>query len=372
MSARVLAGLAMLLGVAGCRDGIGSFVPEVSNPAADTEVRLTYAAGDQRYPAWSADGDSVYYSGDTFAGMPAAPGGVYAVPAGGGTARAVLLELQSFANGGPRWFASPSPAPTDGRVAIVELVRPAPPGPSCGCELPEPRLITGRIRVRDTRSAGAPDDDVVATVTFAGRDPRTTPPAPGSYLDRVFPFQRLFAEEGVVAMRPSWSPDGERLVFSDGLQLYLWRVGDASPQPLPGTTDGMLPAWSPDGQRIAFVRWVRTDSTSGTCACPTPRGTAFLEQIAYVASPEVWTIAPDGSDAVSLGPGDEPAWAPDGQSLYLRRDDRIVRVALDASELGVVPFTDGAHDPAVSPDGTRLAFARDGNGYDIWVVALDS
>lgn len=371
MNARVLAGLALLLGAGGCRDGIGSFVPDVTRPADEPVVRLTYAAGDQRYPAWSADGDSVYYSGDTFPGMPATPGGVYAVPAGGGTARAVMPELQSFANGGPRRLAAPSPAPTGTRIALVELVRPAAPGPSCGCELPEPRLVSGWIRVRDTGEAGAPDDDLTATVNFAGRDPRTTPPAPGSYLDRVFPFQLRFAEEGVVAMRPSWSPDGERLVFSDGLQLYVWRVGMAPPQPLPGTADGVLPAWSPDGQRIAFTRWARTDSTSGTCACPTLRGTAFFEQIAYVANPQVWTIAPDGSDPVSLGPGDAPAWAPDGQSLYLRRDDRIVRVALDASVLGIVPFTEGAHDPALSPDGTRLAFARDGSGYDVWVVTLD-
>lgn len=363
----------VLLALVGCRDGIGTYVQEPLLPNDSSVWRLTWAPGDQRYPSWSADGDSVYYSGASFEGVPAAPGGVYAVPARGGTARAVLAELQPLANGGPRRLAAPVVRPGLDAFAVVDLGRPVTPFPCADdalCRAPEPRLTSGVIRVR-TPNASL-EQDRLATLSFAGRAARTTPPSPGIYLDRVFPFQARFRTEGAIAMRPSWSPDGERLVFSDGLSLFVWNVGAGTPQPLPGTEDGVLPAWSPDGQRIAYARWLRVDSLLATCGCVTPPGLVSYERISYWVFMEVRLIAPDGTGAISLGPGDEPAWAPDGQSLFVRRDGRIVRVAVDGTVLGAVPGTEGGHDPAVSPDGRFLAFARDDEGYDIWVVSLES
>ena len=57
---------------------------------------------------------------------------------------------------------------------------------------------------------------------------------------------------------PSWSPDGERIVFSserDGnFEIYLMDADGENPRRLTNHPDrDFLPSWSPDGKRIAFA-----------------------------------------------------------------------------------------------------------------------
>ena len=83
---------------------------------------------------------------------------------------------------------------------------------------------------------------------------------------------------------------------------------------------------------------------------------------------------PDGSDLTELGEGDEPAWSPNGNLIFFRRDDRIWSIRPDGSETTEVPGTQDGREPAVSPDGSKLAFARlnRAGDYDIWVIVLDT
>jgi TolB protein len=54
---------------------------------------------------------------------------------------------------------------------------------------------------------------------------------------------------------PSWSPDGQTLVFSGDSGLYLASVTKQA-QTIPNTSfQFTTPAWSPDGTRIAFSLW---------------------------------------------------------------------------------------------------------------------
>ncbi len=74
-----------------------------------------------------------------------------------------------------------------------------------------------------------------------------------------------------------------------------------------------------------------------------------------------------------VGPGDEPAWSPDGSLLFFRRDDQIWRWPVAGGQPAAVPGTEGGREPAVSPDGSALAFAKRGASgtHDIWIVSAE-
>ncbi len=109
------------------------------------------------------------------------------------------------------------------------------------------------------------------------------------------------------------------------------------------------PVLSPDGTRVAFV------------------GLATGVHVLEIAS---------GKPA-HLGPGTRPCWTSDGRWVLFERtrDDgeRLTSSALMAHAVRrgeTVALTDGSHldrHPAVSPDGTRIAFSRDGA---LWTASL--
>ena len=125
----------------------------------------------------------------------------------------------------------------------------------------------------------------------------------------------------------------------------------------------LQPAWSPDGERIAFVR--RPNLTG--------RPDLF-----------VMTAAGKGRTRITSTPVPErdPSWSPSGTSLvyaartsargpfriFLAKPDGSGRVQLTTQAAG---SADRA--PAISPDGTRIAFVtdRDGGFPEIYLMNLD-
>jgi TolB protein len=168
---------------------------------------------------------------------------------------------------------------------------------------------------------------------------------------------------------PEWSPDGERIAFPsrrDGnFEIYVINVDGTNLQRLtntPGHED--FPTWSPDGRQILFSRSEGNDGT-------------------YVIT------VPDGTDAVGAEPGSgserqlldfrvlEPAWSPDGNRIAFGSDHEGFRAiyVMDAGGGNVKKLSNtraGENCPTWSPDGTRIAFAswRDGDG-EIYVVDAD-
>jgi len=404
----ILAGLIVTLSIQACRDAPASYDP-ADPPTPEAVRRLTFDSRDDRAPTWTIDGERiVYVRGDLLSTLSDLPT-VLAIPETGGTAERAFPDLQSEDGFGGRPFTAPAIDPRSDRVAFQLRVRLA-PDVGCGasfwlCESsghpipptaeaipdslldpppPHPVLDLLALKVRAPGDVGTLEASPGIEFQVPGRseDPSAVnPPLFGSIVGRVivdyFPAHRLFAQDGTLFFRPSWSPVSDEVVFSDGLGLWTWYVGDGSATPIPGTVDAISPAWSPDGKWIAFVRLERSQATTDICG-----NFSLLDDGAYLphcvqetmdsglGRTVVEVIRPDGTGGQVIGEGLDPAWSPDGEYLYMRRDNAIRRLGIEDDSDSPVPDTEGGREPAVSPDGSQLAFSRtaDGPVHDIWVV----
>ena len=143
---------------------------------------------------------------------------------------------------------------------------------------------------------------------------------------------------------------------SPGLTRIGWHVRDGVPfQSLPFKEPAGVPALSRDGLRIAWagqVESVRTDI-----------------HVADVQRGAVARITHDGVNS-------SPVWSPDGQHLYFARRDtgmfRVASIDADGGHLALMPETTRHAFPgAVSADGHTLAYVVSGENTksDIWIVA---
>jgi Tol biopolymer transport system component len=166
---------------------------------------------------------------------------------------------------------------------------------------------------------------------------------------------------------PVWSADGSRLA-------YIGRDGNTRIVPVGG---GRL--WTVRTSRLLFSGSTTLRvalSPHGTRVAVTGPGRGSL--VGEVATGRVWWFAPGGLDIEGGA-----AWSPDGRELVFARSDRRgnrqLRVARpDGSGLieltNDVPRDPYAHfsnaEPVWSPDGTRIAFLSNRDGWNDWELLV--
>jgi hypothetical protein len=227
-----------------------------------------------------------------------------------------------------------------------------------------------------------------------------------------------------------WSPDGTRLAFVKGRDIWVMNANGSGLTALTSNKEGQDadPEWSPDGTRIAFTRseptpckltmscltaiedvvphlHVMNADGSGVRAVSSgrwyehdPAWSPDESTIAFVRSDPtsiapsriearndvLFTVSPDGSnlhEVIRLEDTTQDTtqglmWSPDGKRFMFSAAGAIYTMSVDGTAVQSLPMRGPTPRPASSdatwsPDGTQIAFVARGSSGDIYVMNAD-
>lgn len=189
---------------------------------------------------------------------------------------------------------------------------------------------------------------------------------------------------------PSWSPDGRRLIYvtepsgSMSTDIFVMRANGSGRKRLTRTpsVSEIQPAWSPDGRWIAFtgkkgVYAMRNDGRKKRLVAAKglqPNWARGANGIVYTRRTSLWngfvlrTKLSGKNTRWLLRPHLDagPSWSPDGSRLAFTRDGVVFLVG----QRGGIPSSTGLEgiDPAWSPDGENLVVA---SGLNLVIIKAD-
>ena len=161
-------------------------------------------------------------------------------------------------------------------------------------------------------------------------------------------------------MYAEWSPDGQWIAYHSRKKGGIWIIPSGGGAARQIVDFGSQPSWTPDGERLVFtsdaggmaaqsIIWiVHRDGTGrrqltklgaprGGHSRPSvsPSGRLIVFAVSHgLVRTDVWTMPIDGGAAIKLGEGLVPRFAPDGTAVYwisrtLEGNDALMRIDID-------------------------------------------
>jgi Tol biopolymer transport system component len=175
--------------------------------------------------------------------------------------------------------------------------------------------------------------------------------------------------------KSSWSPDGTKLAFVRYInfvpQISVVNIDGSNETALTNeATDSASPAWSPDGTKIAFTR--RGDFNNNL---------STYNADLFLMNPDGSNVVRLTTNLAAS----EPAWSPDGSKLvfvtvgaynptFERHNQEIRVINADGSNLRQLTNITRSQNPSWSHDGSKIVFASDrGNtsNFEIFLMNAD-
>ncbi len=180
---------------------------------------------------------------------------------------------------------------------------------------------------------------------------------------------------------PSWSPTGRRLAFAANGRIWTSAPDGGEAAPLTaGPEEDRDPAWTSDGAAVVFVSGpsglpgqVWSASADGATAprllireagdYRRPRMSPDDRRLLVVDGAVVKVVDLRSAEVWAAGPGTSAAWAPDGRSIYVLREEQggsaVLRIPLNGDPAQVLRKGTARREALeASPDGRRLAWSE--------------
>ncbi len=309
------------------------------------------------------------------------------------------------------WLSTPTslpvptqtPSPVDAATVTPIVAPPTETATLLPTETPEPTLEFTATPDSSAVPVATPLGGGAGQIAFAS----TRSGIPQLYLVNLDGTELAqLTDLAVGACQPSWSPNGQQLVFTspclgrgefyetiyDDSSLYLINADGTGLKQLTSSPDtGFDPEWSPDGTRIAFTsarsgfRQIYSldvnslavtllTNTSDEFESSQPAWSRDGTKIAYtvkrVGAYQTWAMTDTGQAAIQLVHSGQdrwdflPVWSPDGKLVFFSQrnkgSSRPWLMSVNYEDPGQDPtrwdFPTPMEDVSFSPDGSWLVF----------------